>query len=266
VSIGQSGATPWKALGLQTAIQSIIKNARYAIDRAPGYATFHCFDMFAGSGLNDYGPGSAVILANSLACDHHGIGGRKVNMVFVEKDKTTFQQLLINTKSIEANKINTDCTEVLYKIPSIISETYFEKQQYAVGVIILDPNGLLTSEQWKALKYVAVKCPRIDIILNWNISALHRCRGVKKIETFRKFDYMRMTDFINFISKKHSYVRDHYHSDHTYWTILAFSNTSISGIKEAGYNHIKRMPAKKTIQFSDLDAEFRNPIQLPLFS
>ena len=37
MKVGQSGATPWKVLGLQTAIQGIIKNARYVLDRSPGY-------------------------------------------------------------------------------------------------------------------------------------------------------------------------------------------------------------------------------------
>ena len=263
--IGQSGATPWKALGLQTAIQGIIKNARYVLDRAPGYATFHCFDMFSGTGLNNYGDGSAVILANSIACEYQGIGKRKVNMVFVEKSKNNYEQLLINTKNIEANKIKADCTNIIYEIPSIIKDKYLENNKYAVGVIILDPNGLLNQKQWDALKFVATECPRIDIILNWNISAFHRCRGVVAIKDFEKFDHMRMTDFIKYMNKKYSYVRNHSNADHTSWTILVLSNIPIGGIKEAGFNSVRTKDGKKTIQFSDADKGFRNPIQLPLF-
>jgi three-Cys-motif partner protein len=263
--IGQSGATPWKALGLQTAIQGIIKNARCVLDRAPGYATFHCFDMFAGTGVNDYGDGSPVILANSISCDYRGIGKRKVNMVFVERSKRNFEQLVANTKNIEANKIRANCTKVLYEIPEIISGKYMENRKYAVGLIILDPNGLLNQEQWDALKYVSNECPRIDIILNWNISALHRCRGVSTIEDFKKFNHMRMTDFIRQMGKECQYVRNHSLADHTSWTILLLSNIPVCGIKEAGFNSIRTRDGKRTIQYCDGDKGFRNPIPLPLF-
>lgn len=233
--IGQSEVTPWKELGFQCLMQGIIVKSKIMIDSFGGRATFHCYDLYAGTGVNDWGDGSAKIMSNTVSCDTYGLGSRVVNMVFTEKDKKHYKKLVENTKHIRANKLNCDCKTALTDIKRTIEVDYMEDPKKAVGVILLDPNGLVKANQYKTLRLVAEECPYLVIIINYNITALQRCQGVKKIKSFEDFNNRSVENTKTDLKRNHCYIRDIVASNHTKWTMLALSNFYISGIKEAGF-------------------------------
>ena len=89
MKVGQSDITPWKELCFQELLESFMESAKYPLSNAienKRPALFHVYDLYAGTGVNDYGEGSTRVFYNKLNC----IGGLtgKFNLTAVEKNKS----------------------------------------------------------------------------------------------------------------------------------------------------------------------------------
>ncbi len=224
--IGQGKNTAWKELGFQEAISALLKNAKHAISRFGGGASVHIVDANAGSSLNEYGNGSTRIIWNLLVCPVDGVGDIDVNFISVEKNRNTYADLVKNVEDTRIKTLNCDSSIVVEALPEIICENFFENPLHAVGFVLIDPNGLIDKKMLRALSVLGALCPRIDVVLNVNVSALKRCKGVKSIPCFDWFKSLNIENLQKVTGKKNCWIRDVTKETKTHWTIAVFTNCS----------------------------------------
>ncbi len=221
-TVGQSKATIWKEICIQTCLQNSIQRGNRVIHEHGGNRPFFCFDLFAGDGKNKFGSGTVKLANKALHCSINGVKLSKVHIVG-EKCEINYKSLVSECSELRNITIlNTDCCDFAYNIPGIIKNNFFETPSKAVGFVILDVNGTIKPQYWEAFRYLAEKCPNLDILSNWLVSSIKRNRhAFPHLYTERN-----MQDFINHMPHKHSYVGARHKAPDkpSIWSMLLFTN------------------------------------------
>jgi three-Cys-motif partner protein len=159
---GQSRDTEWKERGILSAIAI---NFQIATAKLPWAPYFH-FDLHAGCGWNhEFGVmGSPLAFWNVAETSGHA---RPIGH-FVELDAGRAAELRARPEI----KGRRDCfvhhednADFCSLIPDIIRAAG-DKPQYAIGSILIDPNGPI-AVPYDAIAEVLRQCPRLDVIYNF---------------------------------------------------------------------------------------------------
>jgi hypothetical protein len=155
------------------------KEARFApifaqslrISKAPQVARFAYYhaDLNAGSGFNDAAgvPGSPLNFLSAVTRNH-----RENFYAFFVDRKLEYVRQLIQRPEVEAFSdrvaiFQHDNSEVLPVVAQFIAHRE-RNPQFAVGSIVIDPNGYHDGVPWEALRDFCRFHLRIDLILNLN--------------------------------------------------------------------------------------------------
>lgn len=169
---GQGESTEFKERGLQAAftINLRIFQAKFG----NRYRYFH-FDLNSGSGMNEIvkcigSPLAFLKAVQETGCNNFFAG-------FCDKESSLLETLFHRTELQHEScfAFNGDNQDLLYAIPDII-RYYQENPFYALGMILVDPNG--ADIPLKAMEWLSTQCPRIDFVINWNATSAKRNRSV----------------------------------------------------------------------------------------
>ncbi len=164
---GQSGATRFKEERFAPIFaQSLLISKAASVARFPYYHV----DLHAGAGFNHQAQVWGSPLNFLSAVQRH----RRDNFYafFVDKDPSAIRQLIARDE-IEANSarvflFQSDNDEVLSVVHEFIAARE-RNPHFAMGSIVIDPNGYHEGVPWRSLRTFCQAHPRFDVILNLNI-------------------------------------------------------------------------------------------------
>lgn len=178
---------PWKPSGEQgqgmfTAIKQAGLGAVFAtsLDISMGGAArafpYWHIDLNAGCGWNEKADceGSPLVFLRAAA-----ERGRSVRTYFCDVDPEKVRSLRGNVESLclphdDAHVSYVACDNAV-ALPAILKEIAgAERPKYAVGTCLCDPNGYPHGFPVEAIRAFAAACPRIDLVLNLNVSLFSR--------------------------------------------------------------------------------------------
>jgi hypothetical protein len=219
---GQSGdATEIKQRGLSFAFRIGLTVAK----KYPDWGYFH-FDLHAGSGYND----EADCIGSPLAflSEVRRVGSTSYFAGFCDRDRAQISSLL-NRPEIDHNRcrlFHGDNAELLRMVPEIIR--LHGKNRGTIGSVLSDPNG--AEVPIDELAWLAVECPRLDIILHWNSTIVKRLRGGIKP------DQMSLADAVKHIKKSHWLIREP--AGIHQFTMLIGRNFRSGDWQSVGFHHL----------------------------
>lgn len=241
-SVGRSGTTPFKQTDLQQLISSQMDKAFKVYSKHKNKSWYseednYFFDCSAGDmGTNQIT--SPEIFLDSL-CNHQNLPSK---LYLIEQKKKTFNLLennynnrwekgisLIapNTKVILKNK---NMEDVLFNLAP---------NKYRFGLLYFDPNGF-TLDNYCAISVFLKNNPKIDVVLNINISKLSALRQIKKAKGFEKYNNYYLTTLFSDLHKNSIWIRNNIHinsiKDHSKYEFVMVFGTNMD------YYNIGPMP------------------------
>lgn len=120
-----------------------------------------------------------------------------------------------------------DNASLIDAIPDIIDN--IDRPEKAMGMILSDPNG--AGIPLDPLARLSNKCPKLDLVLNWNSTQFKRNRGA-----FGD-DRPTMRDALDMLNKKHWLIRQP--MGRWQWTLLIGRNERIGEHPALGFYHLE---------------------------
>lgn len=208
---GQGKGTTRKEEGF-----AVIFRASLAISKggsALSWPYWH-IDCNSGCGINDRSgdvcDGSPIVFLKEAVAS-----GRCFHSYFCDKDETATKDLNARVASVGirypniAEVVCEDNGAFLRRMAIRIRSA--ENPKYAIGSVIVDPNGFQSQRESAyprdALKEFAQEFPRIDLILNLNISLFARVQGCKR-NSIKGFDaWPTIDELMDELNRRHWLVR-----------------------------------------------------------
>lgn len=256
---GRGDATPYKEQGFARLLRedlAVFRHGRH------GRTTYAHFDLTAGDGMNGEVLGSPLVFLNVVGAS--GVGAWRA--WFVEKDFPAAQRLGARNE-LSDPRCRVECADNRNFIPRIpgLLEAIGEPSTYAIGSVIADPNGHkdmpLAEMQW-----LASKCPRLDLILNWNSAAVKRWFGYgqKAAANPHVSRLVRLNDSIARLGKRFWLIREP--RDFWQWTILFGTNYERRQYERLGFYDIRTQHGISLLdRLSHSDKERNGRVQGSLF-
>lgn len=171
---GQSHATEDKARGFKSIFETNLRVSKIVFDRTPFPCRYFHFDLHGGSGFNDeVGVIGSPVLFAELA-QQEGVPFR---MHVAEIDKQRAGQLSHRLANVDNAYVHTgDNRELAAMIPDVIRDCR-ANPEYAIGSVVVDPNGMKNGVPWDELSRSLAQCPRIDIVINYAALGVKRAAG-----------------------------------------------------------------------------------------
>lgn len=187
---GQSLLTLDKIRGIGSALAIGMKT----VARKFGWAPYHHADTNAGSGMNEQVseivgypvPGSPLVAVH--AADASGL--KKFRAMFCEMDPAR-AKTLANVHLAGRANCHVHCGDNA-EFVEVFAESIRQsgdKPQYALGSIIVDPNGWFTRNRNKSgvpvrqLLAFTAEFPRVDVVMNLNVRTYQMMRGQSSVMT-----------------------------------------------------------------------------------
>lgn len=216
-------------------------------------------DLNCGSGWNEQANcyGSPIQFIEAMAEVN-----RKFCAYFCDKDQnrceTSLQTIVENYNDLTVgSKIRyfwKNNSKLLTKLADWIIDSG-ENPQYAVGAILSDPNGpSIDGFPLKEIVEFVEQFPRIDVILNVNVTTMKKCRGVKKIEGFiDDWPAKTLREMIQLIPKRYWLIREPVLSKGYYYVILCGRNIRTGDHRKLGFHQVASQTGFQIIQKADSD-------------
>ena len=220
-------------------------------------AKYHHFDLNAGSGRNDIAgcDGSPVVFLKVVS----GLGVSNFAAHFVDRDETAttgLSNLLSEQWSEQLSRCtiyNGENREFVLAIPDLVRHFGSREPKYDLGMIVCDPNG--TDIPWLELRHVSIACPRLDFLINYNLTQHKRDRGAGY-----KPDLV-LTDHILLLNKRYWLIMDSKPTSSYEWTILVGRNYYMGDWKKMRFYDLKSREGEEMLRRS----LSRNEREWPLF-
>lgn len=195
---GQSHVTEEKERGFHSIFETNLRAVKGMFDRLSFDCRYFHFDLHGGSGINEEAKvvGSPVLfreLAESI--------GVSFRMHVAEIDDGRAKILSRRLDDSDFSFVHHgDNRELAAMIPDIISHCR-ENPAKAVGSIVIDPNGA-KGIPWGELSDVLARCPRLDVVLNYNAVIMKRMAGQGMLDLHVSLDQLP-----SMLNKKHWWIR-----------------------------------------------------------
>lgn len=220
---GQSAATELKERGLQSAFTI---NLRVFSKFKYRYTYWH-FDLNSGSGINDdFGcigsPLAFISAAHKTETPRYFAG-------FCDLNAAALGQLSSREGVVENDQcflFHGDNSSLITAIPDIIATR--ENPKFAIGTVLSDPNG--SQVPLDHLERLALACPKIDFVVNWNSRVFKLFQGKKWA------DRPTLNSAIQQMNKKHWLIRQPLGAHK--WTLLVGRNYRIGGHPSLGFYNL----------------------------
>lgn len=221
---GQSDSTEFKERGLQAAFTI---NLRVFCDKFKDRYTYWHFDLNSGCGYNNEVGCIGSPLAFLRAAD--SFPGLHYMAAFCDKDADALNALM-QRKEVKGNDqafcFHGDNASLIDAIPTLI-EQRGERSDYAMGLVLSDPNGFETPLD--ELAELGKRCPRLDVVLHWNSRIRRLYRG-------QNWDFVDVDEAIEMIGKRHWLIRKPMGAHQ--WTVLIGRNMRIGEHRALGFHHL----------------------------
>ena len=212
-SVGSSAITPFKQKDLERLLSIQIGKAFgvYQKHHTEKWYTEDCYfiDCSAGDMAQNCLTSPQIFLDNLLKFKESSFPSR---LYLIEKTPTipsepnTFEKLK-NNFQIYKNKRTITARVILRHANMQKCLSQFTPHPYRFGLLYFDPNGF-TFEDYEALFEFLKGNPRIDVILNINITQLNRNRPVKKAKGFEKYWDFYLSTLLHRLNKDYIWIRD----------------------------------------------------------
>lgn len=288
MTVGKSGITPFKQKNVQDILSSRIGKCCGIWKREKDSAWYNqeerqnvFIDFTAGDMSNE--DTSPMTFIQTL---------RKYSffpsvLYLIEKDKKTFQTLLKNIRKLNV-KTNYNVISPMFaddkelctidaehcKVPpEIILKNmnlceflgeFHGIHKYRYGLAYYDPNGF-KHQDYKCIFSFMNNNPRMDIIININVTQIRRNAGVKKYEGFQKYRNIDLKRVINILSrlKRNVFIRNNFtieidskpKSTHKFILVYATNDPNMKMPVEYGFVSIQSEDGFQLIKKYNYDHE-----------
>lgn len=229
---GQSAATEAKVRGIGELIRINLRifshvNARYG----GRYRYFH-FDLHAGSGWNHEVNVIGSPLAFLSAADAIG---EPYLAVFVEQDESRAMELAKKTADVESAFVKYgDNVSLCAEIPDIIRQ-FGENPRYAMGSVLIDPNGPSGGIPWERLSILFRQCPALDVIVNYPATGMKRDAGQARRAGRMSPHFVSIDELPQRLGKEHWIIRPPQGA--WQWTLTIGRNMGVNDYTKKGWVH-----------------------------
>lgn len=166
---GQSAATLFKE---QRFGPILVQSLR--ISKAPTVARFPYYhiDLNAGGGMNNDlpipVPGSPLNFLRAVEREHR----HNFYAFFVDQDLACISELIrqpeVAARADRVSLFHADNGEILPLVTEFVAARE-RNPQYAMGTILIDPNGYHKGVPWASLQEFCARHPRFDLVINLNV-------------------------------------------------------------------------------------------------
>jgi hypothetical protein len=205
-SVGKSAITPFKQEDLLSLLTQQIGNA-YGVYRKYSTEAYYnnCeqnyfIDCSAGN-MNEYEKTSPGIFLKELYKYQYFPS----KLLLIEKNKITYKKLKENFDKLNLSRPYPNVFIFKKDMKNVLCELNPHKYRY--GLIYFDPNGFRIDD-YEAISKFLIGNPRMDLIININVTQIKRNRPVHKINGFDKYNNLYLSNIQELFHKNNVWVRD----------------------------------------------------------
>lgn len=250
---GQGASTVMKERGFASAFHVSLKLSMGLPDRH----YFH-FDMHAGSGWNDRSnePGSPIVFIRSVA----NLGRRNVVAHFVDHHAGRYAELADRVSDtlatwsershLPAPRCRVTHSDNRIALPAFAASIRaLDRPSYAMGTVLVDPNGYFDDIPFEELTAFCREFPRMDLIINLNMRYMRLARSHKQAGTSSKWSGKLLpcpSTLPDTFSRKHVLVQQRV-ARGDYWLLFIMRNRPTNGHASAGIYPLESREGRRII-------------------
>lgn len=164
--------------------------------------------------------------------------------------------------------------EILPHVASMIRKVE-HNPQFAMGTVLCDPNGYFYGDAVPAeeLRRFCIEFPRIDVILNLNVTTRRWIRGSieKRMRGWENATCLRLDELPAFLSRRYWLIRNLVGRGGHQFVLMVGRNYQLGDHRAMGFFHLDSGEGQAIVARVERPRNYSSPVQghftdLPLFS